>query len=90
MPITLQKRILRIINNSEFLAHTNPLFKKNNILKLPDVHNFILAQYMFKRKQCNDAMFQRIHEYDTRGGDDAQQAFQRLTQTQRSVYFVGS
>ena len=87
--VTLQKRILRIINNSEFLAHTNPLFKKNNILKLSDVHNFILAQYMFKRKQCNDVMFQRIHEYDTRGGDDAQQAFQRLTQTQRSVYFVG-
>ena len=53
------------------------------------MHDFVLAQYMFKRKQRNDDIFQRVHDYDTRGGANAQQAFQRLSQTQRSVSFAG-
>ena len=87
--VILQKKMIRIINNADYLAHTGPLFKKNSILTLNDLHRFILAQYMFKRKMSNDTMFESIHEYNTRGRNNAQQSFQRLTQTQLSVSFAG-
>ena len=87
--VILQKRVIRIINDVDYLAHTEPLFKRCCILKLSDLHNLLLAQYMYKRKLCNDNMFEMGHGYGTRGRNDAQQAFQRLTQTQLSVSFAG-
>ena len=35
----LQKRVIRIINGESFLAHTNVLFHKCNILKLRELSN---------------------------------------------------
>ena len=49
--ITLQKRALRTINNVSYNSHTDPLFKKSNILKLNDLfdhesglfmHNYVM------------------------------------------------
>ena len=34
----VQKRVIRIICNANFRAHTNPLFYDNQILKLEDVY----------------------------------------------------
>ena len=50
----LQKRALGIINKSPYLAHTNPLFKNCNVLKVKDFfqHNqlkFILNWYSTNR-----------------------------------------
>ena len=33
----LQKRIIRIITNSYFIAHSEPIYKSLNLLKLPDM-----------------------------------------------------
>ena len=49
----IQKKILRIITGSEYLAHANPLFYQTNILKVSDLHKYLLAQYMFKFKRAN-------------------------------------
>ena len=87
--VTLQKKLIRIINDANYLAHTTPLFKKSGILKLKDLNEFILAQYIFKRKLDNDTMFESAHNYDTRFRENAQPAFHRLSQTQHSVSFVG-
>jgi hypothetical protein len=38
--IKLQKKIIRLINNEQYLAHTDPLFYKSKILKIEDVHTF--------------------------------------------------
>ena len=35
----LQKKAIRIITKSHFLAHTEPLFKKESILKVRDLYN---------------------------------------------------
>ena len=62
----VQKKLIRIITSSEYLAHTSLLFKETNILKLDDLHNFILAQYMYKLKQSDPDVFDRQHSYYTR------------------------
>ena len=44
----LQKRALRIITNSHFLSHTEPLFKQLNILSLPDLHCLVQMKFLYK------------------------------------------
>ena len=85
----LQKKLIRIINNADFLAHTEPLFKTNNILKLKDLHEYLLAQYTHKQHIQHDSMFDNIHSYNTRNNNRARTAFQRLTQTQLSLSYAG-
>ena len=46
----LQKRVLRIMSNSYYLEHSNPLFLKFGLLKLEDIHKLHSAQFMFKCK----------------------------------------
>ena len=47
----LQKRALRIITRSKYNAHTEPLFKKQNLLKLNDLFesNVLKLYYKFKK-----------------------------------------
>ena len=45
--VTLQKRAVRIINNSNFDAHTDPIFKEPSILKFNDIHLLQLGQFMY-------------------------------------------
>ena len=44
----LQKKAIRIINKTEYLAATNPLFIHNNTLKLEDIVKFNTATFMYK------------------------------------------
>ena len=74
----LQKRIIRIITCSKYNAHTDPLFKRVNVLKINDV--FKLNALKFYYKYTNNELpsyFGRFqltrqgsgHPYDTRHGD---------------------
>ena len=74
----LQKRIIRIITCSKYNAHTDPLFKRANVLKINDV--FKLNALKFYYKYTNNELpsyFGRFqltrqgsgHPYDTRHGD---------------------
>ncbi len=47
----LQKSAIRIITNSKFNAHTEPLFKKSGILPLPDLVTFLKLQFMHRFTQ---------------------------------------
>ena len=44
----IQKRAIRVITNSKYLAHTSPLFKSQKLLKLPDLHNFQCLAFHYK------------------------------------------
>lgn len=44
----LQKRAVRIISHSPYREPTNPLFERNCILKLEDVHKIQLAMFIYK------------------------------------------
>ena len=89
--LLLQKKIVRIITGSEFLAHTDPLFFRTSILKLDDVYDYTLAQFMYKKVHDGDASVvpPRVHDYSTRNRSSIRTAFHRLTSTQQSVDFAG-
>ena len=44
--VILQKKAIRIITFSHFQSHTSPLFKKFNLLKLPDIVYLFTAVFM--------------------------------------------
>ena len=71
----LQKKSIRIISSSKYNAHTEPLFKTLEIIKIHDIHK--LQQYKFIHKLFNDnlpsyfsifhpQLVQDIHRYSTR------------------------
>src|SRR5271157_6033862 len=47
---SLQKRAVRIVSGSNYLAHIKPLFVKHNILKLHNIHIFLISQFMYRYK----------------------------------------
>ena len=50
----LQKKAIRIVTNSHFLAHTSPLFKMEKILKVEDIFN--MHCYKFYYALMNDCL----------------------------------
>ena len=38
----VQKKALRLITNSKYIAHTNPLFRQLNLLKINDIFEILL------------------------------------------------
>ena len=42
----VQKRAIRVINNKTFRHHTDPLFKRNNILKVSDLYKLHVFSFM--------------------------------------------
>ena len=49
----VQKKMIRVITSSDWLAHTSPLFRKLNILRLDDIYFNSLAVFMFKILNSN-------------------------------------
>jgi hypothetical protein len=48
--ILLQKKVIRILCNVTFDAHTSPLFKSSNLLKFNDIYPLNLGKFMFSYK----------------------------------------
>src|SRR5579872_4989479 len=46
----LQKRAVRILNKSPYLSHSDPLFKRCNILKVYDLYVYSCALFIYKYK----------------------------------------
>ena len=90
----LQKRIIRIITCSKYNAHTDPLFKRVNVLKINDV--FKLNALKFYYKYTNNELpsyfcrFQLTrqgsdHPYDTRHGDQIRTTRTRINFVDHSL-----
>ena len=70
----LQKRAMRVITCSRYNAHTDPLFKKLNLLKVQDFLevNVLKMYYKYKKGELPLYMtemfstFSRTHNYNTR------------------------
>ena len=75
--IILQKRAIRLISNSNYLDHTNPIFHNFNILKLNDLYKIRCLKYIYSTIFLNKHKFildfitaQQInHNYHTRNTD---------------------
>ena len=83
--IKLQKRAIRVVSNSKYNSHTEPLFKKLKLLKLTDIFN--CQQIKFYHKYLNNKLpeyftdiFTRLnnstHNYSTRNRDNI--SFERV------------
>uniref|UniRef100_A0A8C6NYB4 Reverse transcriptase domain-containing protein n=1 Tax=Nothobranchius furzeri TaxID=105023 RepID=A0A8C6NYB4_NOTFU len=70
---TIQKKSIRVMNKSNYYAHTDPLFLKSQIMKLEDLYYYKIMQFMFRVKLTalpkNILMFfvKRESKYDLRG-----------------------
>ena len=87
----LQKRIIRVVNNADYLAHTGPLFKRNNILNIYDLHKYVLGIYMHKVNNNvieDENINLPSHNFLTRSRNDYIPEFQRLALTQHSYTFT--
>ena len=84
----LQKRAVRIVVKADYLAHTNEIFFNLKILKLPDIHKFLVLQYVYNNLD-NFQLPNSIHHYNTRRQNELRPQFQRLTLTQHSLKFSG-
>ena len=53
-----QKKVVRVITFSDFYAHTSPLFKSLNILKIKDICNHKIGSLMwdFDRRSLPDSL----------------------------------
>ena len=77
-PLTiLQKRSIRLISNSNYLDHTNPIFHRLSILKLHDIYKIRCLKYIYSAIFLNKHKFilnsitahQINHTYQTRNAD---------------------
>ena len=74
----LQKKIIRIITNSNFKEHTGPLFKELLISPLDDINNEAIALFMFRYfnnnlpSSFNDfvCLNKDVHQYNTRSSSN--------------------
>lgn len=85
----LQKKIIRIITNSDYFDHTQPLFKQNNILKLFDINRLQIATYMYKSLHNNTTLRQPQHNYPTRTRDKLVIPNHNLTLYKHSLAYLG-
>ena len=64
--IKSQKRLIRLLTNSEFLAHTEPLFKQLQLLNIENLRRYCLAIYFYKNQRLLLPALQGHHHYETR------------------------
>ena len=91
--LLLQKRALRLITNSRYLAPTEPLFSRLNTLKVSDIHTLQTAIFMHKYTfnqlpSVFDDFFipnSNIHSYPTRQSSDYHLENPRIILAQKSL-----
>ena len=95
--VTLQKRAVRIINNSNFDDHTDPIFKELSILKFNDIHLLQLGQFMYSYKSSSLLLKfshkflqnSQFHNYNTRNSHALHLPYCRTNVKKFSVFFQG-
>ena len=95
--VILQKRALRIVNNSTYDANTSSIFKELKLLKFHDIHLFQLGFFMFSLKNSTlpskfNNLFlinSQIHNYNTRNAHSFRLPLCRTNTRQFSIYFQG-
>ena len=88
----LQKKALRIITNIKYNAHTDPLFKILNLVKIEDMYRISLLKFYFKVKnELVPHYFTTIftsnasYTYNTRGRNEPRHTLSRTSAAQKTV-----
>ena len=77
--LLLQKRIIRNITRSDFLAHSKPLFKKCNVLNIFDINKLYMGTRFFKNPTKYAVPLEIHHQHNTRNRNQLRPA--RFTTT---------
>ena len=85
--IKMQKRIIRTITNSEYLEHTEPLFKQAQILNIENLRKYSLIIHFYKNIHTLMPLFQENHPYPTRFRDRPRPLIHRRTVFERSFLY---
>ena len=93
----LQKKIIRIITNSPYLAHTNPLYSSESILKLDDIIKLEIATFMYlvennQAPSTFENVFKHnneIHSHNTRQSKKFHTISRRTKLGQFSISYMG-
>ena len=82
----LQKKIIRILTDSNTTEHCKPLFKHLHVLTIPSL--YIYNCLVFIREHASDVTLRSdIHSHYTRRAHDVQIPYHRLCKTQQSVEY---
>jgi len=94
-----QNKVIRIITSTSRYEHRTPIYKRLNLLKLNEMHNFELAKFMYKfhNKQLPklfDELFLKVnntHNYSTRYAKNVMHVLPKISKTlaQNYVSFKG-
>ena len=95
--LLLQKKALRICTNSNYLAHTNPLFHRLKTLNVFDINKFQTAIFMFKYTNNQlpapfDNLFtlnRDVHSYPTRNSQNYHLVNPKLLISHKSIRHHG-
>ena len=95
--LILQKKCLRTITKSNFLAHTLPLFKNNKLLNIFQLFDFNCAQFIFKVLNTDqypvfkEKLIQSTinHDHNTRNRALIRTPYERLQKCLNSFFING-
>ena len=93
----LQKNAIRAINRACYNEHTNTMFHKLNILKLPELYTWHVAKYMFcfsngmlpKSLSNTFVSLGNCHEYNTRNRQNITIPLHKSAVGQNSIFHIG-
>ena len=93
----LQKRGVRIITNSRYNAHTEVIFKRLNLLKLPDIFNISILKFYYKYEnntipeyfKSSNFIAKSSHNYSTRQRT-TRNPLMRTSSAQQSLRYLSS
>ena len=89
--IILQKKAIRLVNQTDYYASTNPLFYTNRTLKIEDLAKLNIGAIMYKAHnrslpiQMQELFEQRQCRYELRGTAIFKNAFARINAKERSL-----
>ena len=92
--IKQQKKIVRIISKNKYNAHTEPIFKKLKLLKLPDLyrHQALVFYYKYKHETLPQYMSKlnfitnsNIHTYETRQREMLRPSYTHIKKTENRL-----
>ena len=90
----LQKKIIRIISNSKYNAHTDPIFKSMNLLKITDILHLkaLLFYYKYTKNTLPEYMLHlplipgnEIHTHNTRSSQQLRPNSSNMRLTERCI-----
>ena len=92
----LQKRAVRIMTNSKYNAHTEPLFKSLNLLKLPDIYRISILKLYYKYEndsipdyfKTTNFISKPEHSYPTSQRDSLRIPLMHSTSNQHSLRYM--